>query len=153
MIPPTSTAVPLRSMRREQRRRNNFEASQRKPLNGSQVSISTTPNAPYIINLNDKGLNGNNDNARKLSRSVRSKGNRKRKQNKMQRDILTPMESVSNKNVTNEKINLNPKLCYDVSGMSKGQQKLCDQFTSIMPAISRGARAAIQVREYFSIYL
>lgn len=154
MIPPTTTAVPLRSMRREQRRRNNFEVSQQKPFNfnGSQVLISTTPNAPYIINLNDKGLssNNNNDNARKLSRTVRSKANRRRNQNKMQRDILTPMETVSSKNVTNEKIDLNPKHCYEVSGMSKGQQKLCDQFTSIMPAISRGARAAIQVGFFFS---
>jgi wingless-type MMTV integration site family protein 5 len=148
MIPPTSTAAPLRSMRREQRRRNNFDMSQQKPFNGSQVLISTTT-APYIINLNDKGLsNNNNDNARKLSRAIRSKANRRRNQNKMQRDILIPMETVSSgsKNVTNEKIDLNPKHCYEVSGMSKGQQKLCDQFTSIMPAISRGARAAIQVR-------
>lgn len=150
MIPPTTTAAPapLRSMRREQRRRNNFDMSQQKPFNGSQVLISTTtPNAPYIINLNDKGSsNNNNDNARKLSRTIRSKANRRRNQNKMQRDILTPMETVSsNKNVTSEKIDLNPKHCYEVAGMSKGQQKLCDQFTSIMPAISRGARAAIQV--------
>lgn len=150
MILPTTTAVPLRSMKREQRRRNNFEVSQQKPFNGSQGMISTTPNVPYIINLNNKGLNTNNDNARKLSRTIRSKINRRRNQNKMQRDILTPMETVfSNKNETNEKINLNPKHCYEVSGMSKGQQKLCDQFTSIMPAISRGARAAIQVRVFF----
>lgn len=134
-------------MSREQRRRNNFEVSQKKLLNGSQVLISTTPNAPFIINLNDKGFVNNSDNTRKLSRTIRSKTNRKKNQNKMQRDILTPMETASsnNKNVTNEKIDLNPKHCYEVSGMSKGQQKLCDQFTSIMPAISRGARAAIQV--------
>lgn len=149
--PVTTAAVPLRSMRREQRRRNNFDMSQQKPFNGSQVLISTsttaTPNAPYIINLNDKILsNSTNDNARKLSRTIRSKANRRKNQNKMQRDILASMETFSNKNVTNEKIDLNPKHCYEVSGMSKGQQKLCDQFTSIMPAISRGARAAIQVR-------
>ncbi|XP_050086373.1 protein Wnt-5 [Anopheles aquasalis] len=41
-------------------------------------------------------------------------------------------------------IDLNPDLCYSVSAMSGGQQKLCAQHTSIMPAISRGARAAIQ---------
>ncbi|XP_055637960.1 protein Wnt-5 [Toxorhynchites rutilus septentrionalis] len=41
-------------------------------------------------------------------------------------------------------INLNPDLCAKVSGLSGGQQKLCTQHTSVMPAISRGARAAIQ---------
>ncbi|XP_029728121.1 protein Wnt-5 isoform X2 [Aedes albopictus] len=41
-------------------------------------------------------------------------------------------------------INLNPDLCYKVTGLSGGQQKLCAQHTSVMPAISRGARAAIQ---------
>lgn len=152
MIPTTTTtttAVPLRSMRQQQRRRNNFEASQQKPFNGSQVLNATTQTAPYIINLNDKGFN--NDNARKLSRTIRSKSNRKRNQNKMQRDILMPMETaavVNKKNDSSEKIDLNPKHCYEVSGMSKGQQKLCDQFTSIMPSISRGARAAIQVRKF-----
>lgn len=43
-------------------------------------------------------------------------------------------------------INLNPDLCYKISGFSGGQQKICVQHTSVMPAISRGARAAIQVR-------
>ncbi|XP_058455685.1 protein Wnt-5 [Malaya genurostris] len=41
-------------------------------------------------------------------------------------------------------INLNPDLCFKVTGLSGGQQKLCAQHTSVMPAISRGARAAIQ---------
>ncbi|XP_052892803.1 protein Wnt-5 [Anopheles moucheti] len=46
----------------------------------------------------------------------------------------------------NEKdiLDLNPDLCYTLSALSGGQQKLCAQHTSIMPAISRGARAAIQ---------
>ncbi|EAA14587.4 AGAP010290-PA, partial [Anopheles gambiae str. PEST] len=46
----------------------------------------------------------------------------------------------------NEKdvMDLNPDLCYTLSALSGGQQKLCAQHTSIMPAISRGARAAIQ---------
>lgn len=164
MIPPTSTAVPSKkSIRREQRRRN-FNAQQtpiryENSFNGSQVLIvgsrtTTTPNTPYIINLNDKqpiGLNGN-ENVRKLSRTIRSKsqnGGRRRNQNKMQRDIIMPIESSfsssSSKNHTSEKIDLNSKHCYEVSGMSKGQQKICEQYTSIMPAISRGARAAIQV--------
>uniref|UniRef100_A0A182VSR5 Uncharacterized protein n=1 Tax=Anopheles minimus TaxID=112268 RepID=A0A182VSR5_9DIPT len=41
-------------------------------------------------------------------------------------------------------VDLNPELCYTLSALSGGQQKLCAQHTSIMPAISRGARAAIQ---------
>ena len=163
MIPPTSTAVPSKkSIRREQRRRN-FNSQQtpiryEKSLNGSQVLIAgsratTAPNAPYIINLNDKQMD-NNENVRKLSRTIRSKsqnGGRKRNLNKMQRDIIMPIESIysSNKNVSREKIDLNSKHCYDVSGMSKGQQKICEQYTNIMPAISRGARAAIQVRMFF----
>ncbi|KFB45524.1 AGAP010290-PA-like protein [Anopheles sinensis] len=46
----------------------------------------------------------------------------------------------------NEKdiVDLNPDLCYTLDALSSGQQKLCAQHTSIMPAISRGARAAIQ---------
>lgn len=44
-----------------------------------------------------------------------------------------------------EKIDLNPDLCYKITGLSYGQQKLCAANTQIMPAISRGARAAIQV--------
>lgn len=44
-----------------------------------------------------------------------------------------------------EPIDLNPQLCYKVGGLSYGQQKLCVQNTMIMPAISRGARSAIQV--------
>lgn len=45
----------------------------------------------------------------------------------------------------NEHIDLNPDLCYKVDGLSFGQQKLCVSHTQIMPAVSRGARAAIQV--------
>lgn len=173
MIPPTSTAVPSKkSIRREQRRKNfNFNTQQtpiryEKSFNGSQVVIvgsrtTTTPNTPYIINLNDKqiGLAGN-ENVRKLSRTKRSKlqnGARRRNQNKMQRDIIMPIESSFPyiKNHTGEKIDLNPKHCFDVTGMSKGQQKICEQYTSIMPAISRGARAAIQVlrQKIFSQHL
>lgn len=47
-----------------------------------------------------------------------------------------------------EKIDLNPDLCYKITGLSYGQQKLCASNTQIMPAISRGARAAIQVILY-----
>lgn len=50
-----------------------------------------------------------------------------------------------------EPIDLNPELCYKVGGLSYGQQKLCVQNTMIMPAISRGARSAIQVGVYLRI--
>nr|XP_014102858.1 protein Wnt-5 isoform X1 [Bactrocera oleae]XP_036225868.1 protein Wnt-5 isoform X1 [Bactrocera oleae] len=43
-----------------------------------------------------------------------------------------------------EPINLNPDNCYQVDGMTYGQKKQCVLQTSVMPAISRGARAAIQ---------
>lgn len=160
MIPPTATAVPSKkSIRREQKQRRNFNAQQssvryEKSFNGSQVLIvgsktTTTPNTPYIINLNDKPTG--NDSPRKLSRTIRSKsqnGGRRRNQNKMQRDIIMPIESYSSgRNNSFDKIDVNPKHCYDVDGLSKGQQKICESYTSIMPAISRGARAAIQVKE------
>lgn len=49
-------------------------------------------------------------------------------------------------------VNLNPDLCYQVGGLTAAQKKLCVQNTSIMPAISRGARAAIQV-SYFGQFV
>lgn len=163
MVPPPTTAVPSRQgMRREQRRRN-FDGQKtptrsEKMLNGSQVliggktSTTSTPNAPYIINLNDKHIGvDTNENSRKLSRAIRSKVQpvRRRNFNKMQRDFNMPDMAINgniSKNALNDKIDLNPKHCYEVKGLSKGQQKICEQYTSIMPAISRGARAAIQVR-------
>ena len=39
----------------------------------------------------------------------------------------------------------NPDLCYKINGLSGGQQKICAQHITAMPAISRGARAAIQM--------
>lgn len=45
-----------------------------------------------------------------------------------------------------EPIDLNPDNCYQVDGMTYGQKKQCVLHTSVMPAISRGARATIQVR-------
>lgn len=48
-----------------------------------------------------------------------------------------------------ETINLNPDNCYTLDGLTYGQKKQCAMHTSVMPAISRGARAAIQVRKFF----
>lgn len=44
-----------------------------------------------------------------------------------------------------EHTDTNPELCYGVAGLSNGQRKLCAQHTHMMPAVSRGARAALQV--------
>jgi hypothetical protein len=137
LMPTPSTSAPVRLMRRGKQQRNT-------------QTIMTTSSAPYIINLNDKSPQNAEDNSRKLSRTIRSKSNRRRNQNKMQRDVFMPIDGsnaivMMANNGTSERIDLNPKHCYDVSGMSKGQQKLCEQFTQIMPAISRGARSAIQV--------
>lgn len=136
------------------------------PLTTTTAALKAL-DTPYIINLNDKHIQMNN-NDKKLSRSIRSRTQGKRRnQNKMQRDTIPDTmsnngngNSNSNKNDTVEKIDLNPKHCYEVGGLSRGQQKLCEQYTSIMPAISRGARAAIQVREreretryYFYVFL
>lgn len=52
-----------------------------------------------------------------------------------------------------EKIDLNPDLCFKIGGLSYGQQKLCASNTQIMPAISRGARAAIQVINTICFYM
>lgn len=46
---------------------------------------------------------------------------------------------------------LNPDQCYKLNALSHSQQKLCATNTQIMPAISRGARAAIQVRQFFNV--
>lgn len=54
---------------------------------------------------------------------------------------------------TDDDINLNPENCQKVAGFTYGQRKLCLRHISVMPAISRGARAAIQVNFVFNIYL
>lgn len=51
----------------------------------------------------------------------------------------------ANSTARSEITHLNPELCYKLNALSHSQQKLCASNTQIMPAISRGARAAIQV--------
>lgn len=68
------------------------------------------------------------------------------------KDLLFPSALMSNQTPLNsykEHIDLNPNLCYGVTGFSNGQKKLCVQNTHVMPAISRGARSAIQVTYVF----
>lgn len=115
----------------------------------SSLSLPTTINS--TLNLND---------TRKLSRTVRSQkfniNNLKIVQN-TSKDIIIPIHSEINGNETigdyKENIDLNPELCYQVGGLSYGQQKICALHTSIMPAISRGARAAIQVSLFLFDFL
>lgn len=81
------------------------------------------------------------DENKKLYRSVRSH------QRNASKELIFP-SSINTTQPTNaykENIDLNPELCYSVGGLSYGQQKLCVVHTNIMPAISRGARSAIQV--------
>lgn len=51
----------------------------------------------------------------------------------------------ANGTARSEVTHLNPEQCYKLNALSHSQQKLCASNTQIMPAISRGARAAIQV--------
>lgn len=91
-----------------------------------------------------------------LQRTIRSHHRHQRRNASATRDFLyasgTPVSAAVNETSAeaaaaayNEHIDLNPDLCYKVGGLSFGQQKLCVAHTQIMPAVSRGARAAIQV--------
>lgn len=85
----------------------------------------------------------------KLSRPARSHHH----QRNSTKDLLFPSALNTNQTQINykENIDLNPDLCYGVGGLSYGQQKICVLHTHIMPAISRGARSAIQVCTYIRI--
>ncbi|CAD7077424.1 unnamed protein product [Hermetia illucens] len=105
-----------------------------------------------------------NRNEFKLLRSIRSHKRRNSGSGVKSSSDLTTYELSSGTNVKNatapvwnvnggnnsssftsqEKIDINPNLCYDVDGLTYGQRRLCVLHTNIMPAISRGARAAIQ---------
>lgn len=54
---------------------------------------------------------------------------------------------------TDDDINLNPENCQKVPGFTYGQRKLCLRHISVMPAISRGARATIQVGFTFLLFV
>lgn len=133
---PFTTSVPSsqrKSMTRDERMRR---------LSANTQNKDKAPEAPFIINLNDKNIAGQ----QKLSRTSRSKssmpnGMRRRS---FTEDFMRPASNVSNK-TQSEKLDLNPRHCASISALTKGQRKICEQFTSLMPSISRGARAAIQV--------
>lgn len=103
---------------------------------------------------------GSNKKQMKLSRAARSSSSHSSSSNRNQsKDMIFPSSSSSSSSSNqtqinyDENINVNPELCYGVSGLSYGQQKLCAQHTQIMPAISRGARSAIQVFIFFLFLL
>ncbi|XP_033150752.1 protein Wnt-5 isoform X2 [Drosophila busckii] len=62
-------------------------------------------------------------------------------------------ETALNPPAYSEIINLDPDNCYKVNGFALGQKKLCALYTSVMPAISRGARAAIQDLQKWRLYM
>ena len=69
----------------------------------------------------------------------------------MNGDVGSTMNETQEKQQQPMVVNLNPDLCYQVGGLTPAQKKLCVQNTSIMPAISRGARAAIQVSDFANL--
>lgn len=166
---PKQLSAPERKAFRRQNRRKKLEEQK----SAAKQSLTTTPASTqktFIINLSDKHVDTqpNSTSFKKLNRNIRShsmnfgteakrkNAGRKKNLNKMQRDIIMPMLPTDlqaiTKNESVEKIDLNPKHCYEVGGLSRGQQKLCEQYTSIMPAISRGARSAIQVSPFFVLF-
>lgn len=141
---PFTTAVPLsqrKSMTRDERIRK-FNAANKQPV--SSANKGKAPEAPFIINLNDgKHIGGQQQ---KLIRTSRSKsmpsGMRRRS---FTDDFMRPNSIGSSNKTLTEKLDLNPRHCASITALTKGQRKICEQFTSLMPSISRGARAAIQV--------
>lgn len=124
---------------------NCFEDGINRDHNGTiqmkQINQTVPQSSDYTkTSVNYQHANG--DENKKLYRSVRSH------QRNASKELLFP-SSINTTQPTNaykENIDLNPELCYSVGGLSYGQQKLCVAHTNIMPAISRGARSAIQVR-------
>lgn len=92
-----------------------------------------------------------NRKGRKMARNVTTEippGNTKKLQRvpRNERSHSIENQPINPPNIYTETIDINPSLCHQVGGLSYGQQKLCVLHTSIMPAISRGARSAIQVK-------
>ncbi len=109
-----------------------------------QINQTVLHSSDYTKTLvNYPHANGDGDENKKLYRSVRSH------QRNASKELIFPssINATQPTNAYKEAIDLNPELCYSVGGLSYGQQKLCVVHTNIMPAISRGARSAIQVRD------
>lgn len=143
-------------------RNNNMEASMH-----SSMNMNKRPNIDFDSNGGQRDDDDDEEALKQsiLQRTIRSHRRHQRRNasavvNSMSRrdypySIGTPITTI-NETVSadvaaaayKEKIDLNPDLCYKITGLSYGQQKLCASNTQIMPAISRGARAAIQVTLY-----
>lgn len=116
----------------------------------------TIPNSPSNATIQMSKLESSLDQImedRKLTRNIRSNPYVK---NATKDPIFPSVAGTASPNTNQsayrEQIDLNPHLCYNVSGLSYGQQKLCVLHTHIMPAISRGARAAIQVSSLMILF-
>lgn len=84
----------------------------------------------------------------RLSRPARSHHNINQPTGKNAKELLYLSQLMTNHTPLNsyrEHTDTNPELCLTVAGLSNGQRKLCAQHTHVMPAISRGARSALQV--------
>lgn len=107
-----------------------------------QINQTSSLSSDYNAKTSGNYPHANGDENKKLYRSVRSH------QRNASKELIFPsnLNATQSTNAYKENIDLNPELCYTVGGLSYGQQKLCVVHTNIMPAISRGARSAIQVR-------
>ncbi|XP_055590359.1 protein Wnt-5-like [Uranotaenia lowii] len=137
VIPPPSSSASFTS----------YDASSSGGMNGMNRKLSRFRRAPQYRSLSSEfnfpkdstivpiygSLNGSSVSAIGNSLSIRN-------------GTAFAIDGTNNGGNHSEKdiINLDPDLCYKVTGLSGGQQKLCAQHVSVMPAISRGARAAIQ---------
>lgn len=143
--PSLKKSMTMTRAEQQQQRMRKFNLKQQTTQSTQQNQRKKTPEAPFIINLNEgKNIVGGQQ-QQKLIRTSRSK----QIPNGMRRRSFTDesarsSSSNSNKTLT-EKLDLNPRHCSSITALTKGQRKICEQFTSLMPSISRGARAAIQV--------
>ncbi|XP_053693451.1 protein Wnt-5 [Sabethes cyaneus] len=129
---PTSSSVPKSSNRKLSRfRRAEWPANKIPRSHAEHTLVRDSTIIPIYSSFNGSSVSSISG----LTNSVTFRNS----------SISTIDGSGNNSNqIEKDVINLNPELCYKVSGLSGGQQKLCAQHTSVMPAISRGARAAIQ---------
>uniref|UniRef100_A0A1B0EZB1 Protein Wnt n=1 Tax=Lutzomyia longipalpis TaxID=7200 RepID=A0A1B0EZB1_LUTLO len=163
---PTTTA---KSPTRKKLQEDNEDVKNGKKMTGSRRRKKKQPNK-VCKEIDDKVI-GNCTLATAWSESVGKQRNRKgrkmadgtrnatrapdegRGEKKLQRvprnqrshtTLENANQPINPANIYTESIDINPSLCHEVGGLSYGQQKLCVLHTNIMPAISRGARSAIQ---------
>lgn len=171
----TSTTLPTPTPKQKRKKQRNIERMcTRNPNKKICQNLSSTPstattNLSYQkaqqqnSSVNNMSSTTSSSSSAILQRSSRSSSREQQQQQQKNKyssqqsfhyvasTISPPPSSMgeTNQNETmamyKENIDLNPDLCYKVKGFSHGQQKLCALHTHIMPAISRGARSAIQV--------